>query len=155
MPDFSVRDARQVYADIIGLPHHQSSKRPHMSLHDRAAQFAPFAALSGYDEMVGEEARLTERQVTPGESDLDSLDRKFRRLADLFSHKQRPVVSALVFMPDPCKAGGRYETVTGRAKKLDLYEKKLILLGAGSPAEEISLHMDRILDLSGNLPEDS
>ena len=154
MSDFIGQDARQVYADIIGLPHHQSSKRPHMSLHDRAAQFAPFAALSGYDGMVSEEARLTERRIAPGESDLESLDRKFRRLADLLSSKQRPSVSVLVFVPDPRKAGGRYETVTGRVKKLDLYEKKLILLGEEGPAEEISLHMDRILDLSGDLPEE-
>ena len=67
MPDFSVRDARQVYADIIGLPHHQSSKRPHMSLHDRAAQFSPVAALSGYEEMIsGEEERTNSRDRSPG-----------------------------------------------------------------------------------------
>ena len=59
-------DPRIVYADIIDLPHHQSAKRKHMSLHDRAAQFAPFAALVGYDEMVDEEARLTDRQIEPG-----------------------------------------------------------------------------------------
>ena len=147
-------DARIVYADIIDLPHHQSDRHPHMSLHDRAAQFAPFAALVGYDEMVGEEARLTDRQIAPGESDLDRLDRKFSRLSGLLSAKQRPVVSALVFVPDPRKAGGRYETVTGPVRKLVPHEKKLILLREGSPAEEISLNMDRILDLSGdNLEE--
>ena len=77
----SIPDPRIVYADIIDLPHHQSAKRKHMSLHDRAAQFAPFAALVGYDEMVDEEARLTDRQITPGESDLDRLDRIFRCLS--------------------------------------------------------------------------
>lgn len=148
-------DARIVYADIIGLPHHQSDRHPHMSLHDRAAQFAPFAALVGYDEMVDEEARLTDRQIAPGESDLDRLDRKFSRLSALLSAKQHPVVSALVFIPDPRKAGGRYDTVTGRVRKLELYEKKLILLREGSPAEEISLNMDRILDLSGDSLEET
>ena len=149
----SVPDPRVVYADIIGLPHHQSASRPHMSLHDRAAQFAPFAALVGYDEMVDEEARLTDRRIVPGESDLEELDRKFRRLSELLASGQRPAVSVLVFIPDPRKAGGRYETVSGRARRLDAAEKKLILLGAGSPAEEISLDMDRILDLSGPDPE--
>lgn len=148
-------NARIVYADIIGLPHHQSDRHPHMSLHDRAAQFAPFAALVGYDEMVDEEARLTDRQIAPGESDLDRLDRKFSRLSGLLSAKQRPVVSALVFVPDPRKSGGRYDTVTGRVRKLDLYEKKLILLRESSPAEEISLNMDRILDLSGDSLEET
>ena len=126
-----------------------------MSLHDRAAQFAPFAALVGYDEMVDEEARLTERQIAPGESDLDRLDRKFSRLSGLLSAKQRPVISALVFVPDPRKAGGRYDTVTGRVRKLDPYEKKLVLLRESSPAEEISLNMDRILDLSGDCLEET
>ena len=61
----------------------------------------------------------------------------------------------LVFVPDLRKAGGRYETVSGRARRLDLYEKKLILLREGSPAEEISLNMDRILNLSGNCLEET
>ena len=155
MAEKSNPDAREVYADIIDLPHHQSDRHPHMSLHDRAAQFAPFAALVGYDEMVDEEARLTDRQIAPGESDLDRLDRKFSRLSGLLSAKQRPVISALVFIPDSRKAGGRYDTVTGRARKLDLYEKKLILLREGSPTEEISLNMDRILDLSGDSLEET
>lgn len=146
--------AREVYSDIIDLPHHQSAKRKHMSLHDRAAQFAPFAALVGYDEMVDEEARLTDRQITPGESDLDRLDRLFRRLSAQLAAGQRPAVSVLVFVPDPNKPGGRYETVTGRAKRLEPTEKKLLLLGDGTPPREISLSMDRILDLSGIGGED-
>ena len=125
-----------------------------MSLHDRAAQFAPFAALTGYDEMVDEEARLTDLQIDPGESDLDRLDRKFRRLASLLADHQRPFVSVLLFVPDSRKSGGRYETMTGAARRLDENEKKLILLGSGSPALEISLDLDRILDLSGDCLED-
>lgn len=147
-------DPRIVYADIIDLPHHQSAKRKHMSLHDRAAQFAPFAALVGYDEMVDEEARLTDRQITPGESDLDRLDRIFRSLSARLSAGQQPEISALVFIPDTHKAGGCYEAAAGRAKRLDLVEKKLILLGSGTPPEEISLSLDRILDISGIITED-
>ena len=154
MNDESKPDPRIVYADIIDLPHHQSEKRKHMSLHDRAAQFAPFAALVGYDEMVDEEARLTDRQITPGESDLNRLDRIFRSLSARLSAGLRPEVSILVFVPDDRKAGGRYETVTGRAKRLDPVEKKLILLGSGTPPEEISLSLDRILDLEGIKEDD-
>ena len=149
MSDPNTLTAREVYGDIIDLPHHQSAKRRHMSLHDRAAQFAPFAALVGYDEMVDEEARLTDRQIAPGESDLDRLDRIFLCLSAQLAAGQRPVVSVLVFVPDPHKAGGRYETVTGRAKRLDPAEKKLLLIGDGTPPREISLNIDRILDLSG------
>ena len=154
MSDPNTPDAREVYADIIDLPHHQSAKRKHMSLHDRAAQFAPFAALVGYDEMVDEEARLTDRQIVPGESDLDRLDRIFARLSAMLSAGQRPPVSVLVFVPDARKSGGRYETVTGRARRLDPAEKKLILLTDETPPHEISLSLDRILDLSGPDTED-
>ena len=142
-------DPRVVYADIIDLPCPRSAKHPPMSLHDRAAQFAPFAALAGYDEMIDEEARLTDRQILHGESGLEELDRKLRLLSRELDAGCRPEVSALVFVPDARKAGGRYETVTGRARRLVPHEKKLILLGEGSPAEEISLDLDRILDLSG------
>lgn len=145
---------RVVYADIINLPRHQSKTHPHMNLHDRAAQFSPFAALTGYDEMVDEEARLTDLQIDPGESDLDRLDRKFRRLASLLADHQRPFVSVLLFVPDVRKSGGRYETVTGSARRLDEYEKKLILIGSGSPVRKISLDLNRILDLSGGCLED-
>ena len=149
MADNGNADAKTVYADIIGLPRWEPGKKhPRMSLHDRAAQFAPFAALVGYDEMVDEEARLTESQVSPGESELEELDRKFRCLSEMLSAGQRPEVAVLVFIPDARKAGGRYETVSGCARRLDAAQKKLILLGYGSPAKEISLEMDRILDLS-------
>jgi len=137
-----------VYADIISLPHHQSASRPHMSLHDRAAQFAPFAALSGYEEMVDEEARLTDREISLGDSDLDLLDRQFRRLSEMLSGGQLPRVTLLVFIPDPRKAGGRYETVTGRVRRLEPAEKKLFLLDDAVPPRQRCLEMDRILDLS-------
>lgn len=141
-------DSLMVYADIFFLPHHQSASRPHMSLHDRAAQFAPFAALSGYEEMVDEEARLTDRQISLGDSDLDLLDRQFRRLSEMLSGGQLPRVTLLVFIPDPRKAGGRYDTVTGRVRRLESAEKKLFLLDDAVPPRQLCLEMDRILDLT-------
>ena len=135
------------YMDILSLPHHQSATRPHMSLHDRAAQFAPFAALAGYEEMVDEEARITDREISLGDSEQDLLDQQFRRLSDMLSAGKRPQVSVLVFIPDQHKVGGRYETVTGHARRLDPVEKKLIILNDDSPARQITLSMDRILDL--------
>ena len=135
------------YMDILSLPHHQSATRPHMSLHDRAAQFAPFAALAGYEEMVDEEARITDREISLGDSEQDLLDQQFRRLSDMLSAGKRPQISVLVFIPDQHKAGGRYETVTGHARRLDPVEKKLIILNDDSPARQITLSMDRILDL--------
>ena len=87
------------YMDILSLPHHQSATRPHMSLHDRAAQFAPFAALSGYEEMVDEEARITDREISLGESEQDLLDEQFRRLSEMLSAGQRPQVSVINTAP--------------------------------------------------------
>ena len=86
--------SREAYGDIIDLPRWEpNSRHPRMSLHDRAAQFAPFAALVGYDEMVEEEARLTEREIHPGEEDLEHLDRQFRSLLALLSAGQKSPVS--------------------------------------------------------------
>ena len=135
------------YMDILSLPHHQSATRPHMSLHDRAAQFAPFAALSGYEEMVDEEARLTEREISLGDSDLDILDQQFRRLSELLSAGSRPPVTVTFFVPDPHKAGGRYDTVSGLARRLDPVEKRLLLLTDATPSETLSLDMNRILEI--------
>jgi hypothetical protein len=126
-----------------------------MSLHDRAAQFAPFAALTGYDEMVDEEARLTDRQIEPGEEDLARLDRKLRLLAARLAAGEHPQVSALVFVPDEKKAGGRYKTFTGPLRKLDAAGRKMILSGPGAPPEEIALKLDRILDLSTDGPDEA
>ena len=135
------------YMDILSLPHHQSATRPHMSLHDRAAQFAPFAALSGYEEMVDEEARITDREISLGESEQDLLDEQFRRLSEMLSAGQRPQVSVMVFIPDQYKAGGRYETVTGHARRIEPVEKRLIILNDDSPAKQITIDMNKILDL--------
>ena len=142
------------YDDILSMERPEPRYHHRMPMADRAAQFAPFAALVGYDEMVDEEARLTDRQITPGESDLDRLDRIFRSLSARLSAGQQPEISALVFIPDTHKAGGCYEAAAGRAKRLDPVEKKLILLGSGTPPEEISLSLDRILDISGIITED-
>ena len=135
------------YMDILSLPHHQSATRPHMSLHDRAAQFAPFAALSGYEEMVDEEARMTDREIALGDSELDLLDQQFRRLSKMLSAGQRPQVSVLVFVPDQHKSGGRYDTVSGLARRLDPVEKQLLILTESTPPQPISLDMNRILEI--------
>ena len=81
---------RIVYADIIDMPHHQAGDRNHMSLYDRAAQFAPFAALVGYDDMVKEEARLTDRQTEISEDDWMILERKIGYISDKISEKRHP-----------------------------------------------------------------
>ena len=143
-------NAREVYGDIIDIEHWEPSrKHPRMSLHDRAAQFAPFAALVGYDEMVDEEARLTDRQIEPGEEQLNELNRKLNRINELISGGTRPEVTITYFVPDEHKVGGRYDTVTARVKRIDITAQKLILLFPGEPGPTETLSFDRILDIQG------
>lgn len=113
------------YDDIIHLPHHVSNTRPRMPIANRAAQFAPFAALSGYDAAVKETARLTDRQIELGESELAILDRKLQVLADHLA--EQPEVAITYFQPDEKKAGGAYVIATGRVKKVDDFEGVIVL----------------------------
>ncbi|MDY3017338.1 MAG: hypothetical protein SOR79_09345 [Blautia sp.] len=124
------------YDDIIHLPHHVSDKRPQMPVLDRAAQFAPFAALTGYGEAVKETARLTERRIQPDEETLDILNRRLEFIKEHIS--ERPEVSVCFFRPDPHKDGGAYVTVSGTVKKLDEFRHRLILTdGTEIPFEDL------------------
>ena len=116
-----------VYADIIDHPHHRSSKHPQMSLYDRAAQFAPFAALTGYDDMVAEEARLVDEKVELDDTARDILNQRLGLLASATEAGDRPSVSITYFVPDEKKKGGSYKTVTENIKRIDSIRKTIIL----------------------------
>lgn len=113
------------YDDIIGLPHHVSSTRPHMPMLDRAAQFQPFRALTGYEDAVQETARYTDEKVELTEDEKALLDMELQRLSDDIAN--RPQVTLTCFRPDKRKSGGAYVTTTGRLKKIDDIEGALIL----------------------------
>ena len=113
------------YDDIIGLPHHVSSTRPHMPMLDRAAQFQPFRALTGYEDAVQETARHTDEKVELTEDEKALLDIELQRLSDDIA--SRPQVTLTCFRPDKKKSGGAYVTTTGRLKKIDDIEGALIL----------------------------
>ena len=112
-------DPREVYADIIGHPHWVSPTHPPMSLYDRAAQFAPFAALTGYEDMIGEEARLVDNRIELSEEELAELNRKLALLGEALRQGLHPLVSVTYFVPDPLKPGGVYETVTEKVLRVD------------------------------------
>ena len=120
-----MNDNENKYKDIIDLPHHVSKKRPQMSMEDRAAQFSPFAALTGHDAAIRETARLTEEQVTFDEEALAVLDIKLRMLLEYPG--TLPEVEITYFEPDTSKSGGAYITVRGFIKKIDTTEKKIVL----------------------------
>ena len=120
-------DPREVYGDIIDHPHWVSPKHPPMSLYNRAAQFAPFAALSGYSEMIGEEARLVDNRIEPDEEELAELNRKLNRLAEAAAAGEKPAVTVTFFVPDPLKSGGVYETITAVVRRVDPVARTLSL----------------------------
>lgn len=129
----------QKYDDIINLPHHVSTVHPPMDIMDRAAQFSPFAALSGYEAATKETQRLTEPKIELDESEKELLDVKFRELSQQLD--ARPEVTITYFVPDRKKEGGVYRTVTGRVYKINSYKRLLYL----ETKEEIPL--DDILSL--------
>ncbi|MCI8297109.1 MAG: YolD-like family protein [Lachnospiraceae bacterium] len=131
------------YADIIELPHPTSSVHPRMSLADRAAQFSPFAALTGYEDTVREAGRLTEEWVEPDEDSRAELDRK---LALLQSHLQEgPEVTIAFFQPDERKEGGAYRSLSGQLTRIDPYGRILRL------ADGTALSMDYIVQIQSGL----
>lgn len=114
------------YDDIIKLPHHVSATRPQMSMHDRSAQFSPFAALTGYDDAVEETARLTDEQAELSEDTRNRLDEMLRLIADRID--EQPQIKVTYFVADKLKDGGRYVTSGGCVRRIDEYEKKLIFV---------------------------
>ncbi len=124
------------YDDIINLPYHQSKTRPHMSLSDRAAQFSPFAALTGYDDEVKEAARVTDKKIDLSEEMRRELDEKLQILREHMG--EYPQVSFTYFLQDTKKTGGSYVTVTGNVKRIDEYGQRIVLLdGSQIPIKDI------------------
>ena len=134
---------KDLYEDIINLPHHVSKTRPQMPMSDRAAQFAPFAALTGYDAAIKETGRLTDERIELDEEASTALDRKYQLLMDVFD--DAPEVTITYFQPDERKAGGKYLTATGAVKKVDDYER-LITMQDGA-----KIPMDDVLSIDGEL----
>lgn len=132
-----------MYEDIINLPHHVSKTRPQMSMLDRAAQFSPFAALTGYDAAIKETGRLTDEKIELGEEAKAALDRKQAFLMEMID--EQPELSIRYFLPDARKSGGAYVTISGNLKRFDEYERLLIL------TDSRKIPMDDIADIECDL----
>ncbi len=110
------------YDDIINLPHKQSEKRANMPNRDRAAQFSPFAALTGHSDAIEETARLTDGRIVLGEYEAQLLDEKLKRLIS----EPRQKIRVTYFVPDGKKQGGKYVAETKDVRRIDGTERKII-----------------------------
>ncbi len=133
------------YDDIINLPHHVSSTHPHMKISDRAAQFSPFAALSGYDVAIKETARLTDERIKLDEYMKDALSDRLQIIADRI--KEHPEIAITYFQPDTKKNGGAYVTATGTANKTDDYEQVVVM------TDGTTIPIDEIISIDGQIFE--
>ena len=130
------------YDDIINLPHHVSDDRPHMPMIDRAAQFSPFAALTGYDAAIVETARLTDTKRELSEEQKEMISKQLLELQSRL--KTDPMVTVTYFVPDSRKAGGDYRSIAGAAKTIDAY------LGILEMSNGITIPFDDILRISSS-----
>lgn len=129
------------YDDIINLPHHVSSTRPHMAVADRAAQFAPFAALTGHDAAIKETARLTDEKLQLDENTKAVIDEKLRYLLE----QDEVEVIFTYFVPDKNKSGGSYVSHAGVVKKVDTIEQIIML------TDGISFQIDDLYRIDGDM----
>ena len=131
------------YDDIINLPHHVSKKHPQMSLYARSAQFAPFAALTGYEDAIKETSRETSEKIDIDDELKSILDSKLQIIMEQI--KNKPEISITYFIPDLKKDGGSYIIVTGIVKKIDLYNQHIYL------ANNTDIPINDIINISGQI----
>ena len=136
-------DSSKEYGDIINLPHPESKKHKRMSMKDRAAQFSPFAALTGHDSAIKEKDRLTDGFMDLDESMKVSLDEKFVLI--LGKLQEKPTVTITYFLKDEKKSGGSYEAAEGWIRKVDFYER-LIEMG-----DHTKIMLDHVVDIDSEL----
>lgn len=134
------------YDDIIDLPHHVSVNHKPMPIENRAAQFAPFAALTGHDEAIAETARQTGERIELSADEQQALNGRLKYALEHIA--ERPMLSIEVFYPDARKAGGSYAVITGRLAKFNENDRTLTL----TDGREIELGM--IVWISGEVIED-
>ncbi len=132
-------DAEKKYGDIIHLPHHVSSVHPHMPVSDRAAQFAPFAALTGYGDVIKETARLTDEGPDLSEDEKQELNYKIQLACALPGEK--PEIVLTYFVQDEKKSGGAYHTARGKIRRIDPDAGQIIL------EDGLRIRLDCVVDI--------
>lgn len=131
------------YDDIINLPHYESKTRKRMSLVARSAQFAPFAALTGYDDKVKETARLTEKKIDLTDEEYNLINSKLQIIKDHI--KEQPEIVFTIFVKDKLKDGGKYEEIRGKVRRIDEVNEFIILI------DKLKIFFNDIVDISGDI----
>ena len=139
------------YSDIIHLPHHKAANRPHMSMYDRAAQFSPFAALSGFDGVIAETGRLTDRRIELSESERSLLDQKLTLIDDVIQDGYHPEISVEYFVADQRKDGGEYREYTGKVRQIDTVARTIVFLAKNGRSAGVKIAVDEIKAIQGEL----
>ena len=138
------------YADILKLPHHKAANRPQMSMHDRAAQFSPFAALTGFDGVIAETGRRTDQKAELSESQMILLNQKLTLIDDAIQSGYAPLVTVVYFVPDTKKDGGSYQEYTGKVRQVDQVERKLVFLAVNERSAGKEIIINDILEIHGD-----
>lgn len=131
------------YDDILNLPHPESKKHPRMSMHDRAAQFSPFSALTGHDAAIKETARLTDAFIFLDETMKSGLDQRLGLILEKLS--DRPQVMITYFRKDEKKTGGSYEIAEGTIRKVDFYDRVIVM------EDRSKIPLDYLVDLDSDI----
>ena len=134
---------KNTYEDIINLPHYVSTKHPQMSIEARAAQFAPFAALTGYSDAIKETSRLTSKRIELDEELKIILNNKLQLILDNIN--ETPEVSFTYFIYDNLKSGGEYITITGIVKKIDIVNGYIFL------TDKTKIPINEIININSNI----
>lgn len=134
-------ESKDMYEDIINLPHHVSERHPQMPMAERAAQFSPFAALTGFGAVIRETERQTDQMREMTENEREELDYKLGILCNFPGEK--PCVAITYFVPDEKKEGGAYRTIRGQMKKIDSYKREIIMKDGSH------IPIDCVLELNG------
>ena len=139
----NTKNSKKNYDDIINLPHHVSAKHPRMSLEARSAQFAPFAALTGYEDAIEETGRLTIEKIDIDDGIKCNINKKIQLIkSNLLMHNK---VSIKYFIPDSKKEGGCYKLISGVVKKIDEYKQLIIM------EDKTEISINEIIDISGDI----
>ena len=131
------------YDDIINLPHYESKTRKRMSLEARSAQFAPFAALTGYDDKVKETARRTDKRIELSDEEYNIINTKLQIIKEYI--KEQPEIKFVIFVKDKLKDGGKYEEVNGKVRVIDEVNEEIILV------DKRKILLKEIYDINGEI----